>query len=286
MKKKNLASKNLELGHLDSDRILDVAYCAYVVEEPQSSKKATVKMARSVMRDFEKIAESVEDGTPEWCFIFEVKTIIVPLARGISRGKKLYAEKIRLAEEEKEERVKMLNDSTRKSGLARGSAKALLLGGLGFVLVKAFFPSLNLPQETNPTYTSLAVGIAVALLSTYLQAWVMNFKFVQIFACHELAKTHAHRRYRSEVRIEYQRAKFNAIEAWERFTGEKVPKNIPGFEEVIDMELQLEREFQDGRYELTANPFVKLFKELSPMGIIRSMFSGWGRKEEETCHKE
>ncbi len=263
--------KSLSPRMFTPDRVLDTAYCFYVVAllgEQRNCPEAEInKLASKVVEAFQWTCDHAEAGTKEWQFMTALQQIVVSLSRGIYRRKQIYEKNLQTAVQKKEMQVAEITQVTRQEGFLRSCLRALLLGGFGFALVRAIAPSLSIADSANPNYASLTAAIALILLGAVVKGFIMNRKIIRIFDDYDRAQLHANISYQQAALEEYTRAEMAACNAWEQFTGEK-PLNWPGFEEVLRTDLARQQRLEDERDRLQQNPWTKA------MGMLRKLGAG------------
>lgn len=259
----------LNFESLTPDHIADIAYAFYVTTLDKADSGEIGKLAKIIVNDFKRLNRGLEVGSKEYDFMSRMNSIVLGLSRGIMRGKTTYAEEFEAAKEEKDEKMGEMSEGTRQKVLTRGLIRAMLVGGIGFSLVRAIFPSLNISSDADPTYFSLTLGFALVLISTIIQDTLVKNKVGRIFAAYEMEKNHAYTRYRSELRVEYLRAKAGAQQGWIEYFGTE-PLDLPSFEMILDEEARLNGIFEQRRVELSIGTLRKFFGELRPIRVVRS----------------
>jgi hypothetical protein len=251
------------IDHFGPRAVLDAAYCYYLVDTWPADKPqtATIRMAFSVVADFERLCQSFCDSGLEASYLFTVKQIMVSLSRGLARGKQTLTARVESAHKECQERLAAISKSTQQSGFWQGSKQMLLFGGFGFVLVRALIPWLDLPSNSQPNFLSAAAGLGLALLMFYIKAKLTDWEVTRVFAYHQYLHWFANQEYGIGAKTEYQRAEHAARAAWKQLTGREAPRS-PGFDALIEEQLELQAEFRRMCTRLTSSPVISFFTYL------------------------
>jgi len=243
-KKKRLHRKlNIGLAFLTPDRILDIAYCMYVLlnsDNENDHDSAIHQTAENLVEKFRKLYLEYNDlKTPEGQFIFSLQQIVVSLSRGINRRKNTYRDQIAVAKEKKERQVREINGGTFRVWLLRAGWRVLVLGGSGFFLARLILPGLHLGENHSPTIASLTIAIGTVLIGSFIKSLWMSFCINKIFSSYDTALSKAERAYTRGVLGEYTRSKTDAGRFWKLYTG-KDPQEWLGFDAILQQESLLD----------------------------------------------
>lgn len=263
----------LRMDQIGPNVILNLGYCLYVIDSYESLeveerrlriRDQQYRLAKSALDDFFRLEASVESLSHEELFLLKVRLIMLSLARGVRRRKEIQEDRLFTAKQEKEAQVDKVVQAPRKAGFLLGAWKVFLLGGLGFFVMKTVAPQLEMSQESNPTYASMAAAIVTIFAGTWMKSIMLDQQIVRIFDNYEHILIYAEREYKRGAYEEYRRHKEQAVEAWQEFTGVHW-KETPGFEQVHLADMELQARFQEERKLRMASPLRKLWLALGGM---------------------
>ena len=268
-----------DVSFLGPDRVLDAAYALHVVATatPEEQGQEIYRMARQIVEDFHRLCAGVLYGSPEWAFLFSLQQIMVSLAKGIGRRKRELEERVRVAKEKRERRLRELTSNTIKAGFLKAGWRVILWGGLGYVMTHTLLPKDSMAEHASPTYPSLAVAIACVLIGSFIRARVTNSQYTRIYDACESAQLQAQTAYNKGALEEYRRAKRDAARAWERFTNKK-PTEWLAFDAVLAEDLAHVQDLCDEQEDSRQNP---LLRWASPVGHWVNKYLLFLRKRQE-----
>ena len=220
--------------------VLDVGYAYHVANNRESGSTPVGRLACRQVDSFWQLAEK-HTAEPEAQYLFSISANIISLANGIARNKREYRLAQEQAQLERDEMREALMSVTRRSLLWRlgvNAARAALLGGLGFALVRAVTPHLDLSDRADPNYISLAFALGFMLIGSYVQSWLNDYSRDRITLHYEHSLQYARTRYVVGSRTEYNLARLSAVRAWAAYTGSEYPGSS-GYERVFNDELEL-----------------------------------------------
>lgn len=244
------------VDHLTPDRVLDIAYCYHVASDAAVEASPIGALAKRVVGDFELLCAEAPRTSPEWRLLFSLEQIVVSLSKGITRRKATFEQRLRVAEQEKEQSIQSIAADARRSGLLKAVTRSALMGGFGYALMALAIPGLRIGEKMQASTASLAAAIAFILLTSFAKSWLMNRRVKSIFELHERAQFLGYREYQEGALDEYLRAKRDACHAWERYAGAPA-EEWPGFETVILDDLRTHKSLQDEREALAESPLAK-----------------------------
>lgn len=227
-----------DVSFLGPDRVLDAAYALHVVDSasPEEREREIYHMAKHIIDDFHRLYEGVEHGGAEWVFLYSVQQIMVSLAKGIGRRKRILEERIAAAKEKRDRRLKAISSNTIKMGLLKACWRVLLWGGLGYLLTHSMLPNKADMEKASPAYASLAAAIAFVLIGTFIRARVTSAHYNGIYNGYESDQLRAQAAYNEGALEEYRRAKRDAARVWEHYTHKK-PTEWLAFDAVLAEDL-------------------------------------------------
>lgn len=227
-----------DVSFLGPDRVLDAAYALHVVDSaaPEEREREIYHMAKHIIDDFHRLYETMGPGSPEWVFLYSVQQIMVSLAKGIGRRKRILEERIAAAKEKRDRRLKAISSNTFKIGLLKACWRVVLWGGLGYLLTHSMLPNKVEMEKATPAYASLAAAIAFVLIGTFVRARVTSLQYNGIYNGYESDQLRAQAAYNEAALEEYRRAKRDAARAWERYTHKK-PTEWLAFDAVLAEDL-------------------------------------------------
>lgn len=216
--------------------VLDIAYSVFVADRarlrPESEWSYSDRLAIEAANDFVAFCGQVKPDSQEGQLVMIIQLTVVSLARGISRRRTSWEEAKKAAADEKDQEIREISDTSRRSGLIRAVLKASLVGGFGYALMHTFLPFLSLGEETKSGSASATFGIGLVLLSSFVRSWVTHHKVTRVFRLYDYKISCAHLAYQEGVAQEYALAKKNARDAWDLYLGE-VPPDGDGFEKIL-----------------------------------------------------
>lgn len=255
--------------NISPDRVADIAYCYYVSGNAALDGTEVCGLSHRVVQEYDRLSASVPPCTKEHDYLFTISQIIVSLSRGIGRRKGTLHDKLAFAEQQKEELIHTIVESTRQSGFLYAVFRALLLGGFGFFIAKALLPDLHLGEDQRPNYMAPAMAVALVLLGSYMRAWLIELRIVHIFNCYRSDVNAAYAEYHRGALEEYRRAERDARAAWKALAGEEAA-DWPGFDEIIEEEMTLRDDYERQRQEIVIDPLVRTLSTLGQK--VRSPF--------------
>jgi hypothetical protein len=248
---------SLPFEDLTSDRVADIAYAHHLASIAKLAKTPVGQLAATIVQTFRQRCVAVDYCSTDGKYVFAILTIIVSLAKGISRRKQDLEDNLKAAKEQKDERVKKLNQAGRRFGLLKAGARSLLVGGFGFFITKTFLPWIDFERPIQPTYASLALALAFIIVSSVLRSWWTSHCFTSVFSMYDLAVFHAEEEYRRAALEEYERARRDAGLAWKRYTGLE-PEEGLGYAAVLQEEEATRRRQNHVRQRMLANPIARV----------------------------
>ncbi len=182
--------------------------------------------ARQAVKEFHGLSASFPLKSPQRCFCMEVRMAAINLARGIATNKKILNDKLRVAEEKREEMIIRMGRTERLAGTLRAGMRLAMLGGFAYAFFRAVI-SLPFLEEKfigiNEQFASVATALAVALIGSSLRALVTTRRTRRIFEDYDEATRHAHEEFTRAVTLQYKLAAETAEMAWKEMTDEPIP---------------------------------------------------------------
>jgi len=176
-----------------------------------------------VVAEFERSLKSFPETSIERVYMSRILNVAVDLAIGIRTKKEIRASRLEDATQNRDLHYQRLVKAERWQGVLRLAAKLLLLSGFGYAVARAV---INLKtgdpvNDTNEKWASAAFGMGFALVATYVRSWIIDRRIGNLFRTHDDECRIAHVNYQRSVTREYKWAADEAIDAWERMTGQR-----------------------------------------------------------------
>lgn len=198
-------------------------YSLYLLDHANESPALHRDAQRSV-REFNSLANSFPKGSPGRCFCMEVRMAAAALARGIASRKRILNEKIRAAEQKKEDMIRRMGQKERLVGFLRAGLRLAILGGFSYAFVRAFIHLPALEGETGAEkFAAIATALAVTLLGSCIRAAIITRRMEKVFTEYDEALNVANEKYIRSVTMQYKLAAETAEMAWKEMTDEPPP---------------------------------------------------------------
>lgn len=218
---------------IQPETAIDIGYNLYLCD--MCTDPALAKSAKSAINQFNKIAATAGETSPEGMYYVKLRMAANSLARGISRRKQTLRDKLQAAHQRKEDMVRRISQTEHFVGILRGGFQLLLLGGMTYAITTAVFGMTGLELESTGMQAksaAIASALGIALIGSFMNARFMARRILQIFAQYDAAVTTAQKAYARSVIKEYRLAVETANQAWRELTGSDPPAT-PGLENLL-----------------------------------------------------
>lgn len=226
------------------DELLFFGYAIHCASN--KSLRGTPELALAKKSAEEFISLTVPADTPASYYLQSVRPIVLSHARGISRRKDEYIEKVKAANDlrrEKEHQVSASRiDGVRITGqllsLLWKFVMPIILGLTGFLIAKVIGNIVPdaVSDKTGTALPSVILGLTFALLGRYMGMWMYDRRRAQIIRECEITKSLAYEAYELGKYKEFELARIRFCEAWLQYTGEEYPDTV-SYQTVIQADL-------------------------------------------------